>query len=950
MKYDYHNTLTTQINAQKPRSFYIPFPTADFPDCEFNSPKVTLLSDWKFSYYPKTTDEAFESTPLGKIKVPSCWQILGYDNNQYTNVRFPFPYDPPHILKDNPCGVYETEFKAKELSGKYYINFEGADSCLYLFVNGGFVGYSTVSHSSAEFDITKNLKSGCNKIKVVVVKWCSASYLEDQDKLRMSGLFREVYVLNRPEKHLRDYKITTDLVECGGIINVSLDLSAEVSLFEGEKLIQRQTGENVRFAIENAKLWTAETPYLYTLVIFYNGEYIREYVGIRKVFIDGAVFKINGAPVKFKGVNRHSMTVNGYVESVDDMIKDIMLMKKHNVNAVRTSHYPPHPLFTRLCDKYGIYVLEEADMESHGTVHRFFGARWDDYNDIVDRECFKEQMLHRQLRMVERDKNRSSVVIWSLGNETGWIGDGNSVMFPDLWKAPTNTNYLTDALKYLKSLDKTRPVHYEGWYIINEDNQSLPSAIPDMNSRMYPPIDFIKYICENKPCVPLILCEYTHAMGNSCGDVGDYWDVIYNRAECCGGFVWEWCNHGVKQGGKNYYGGDFGDELNDGNFCVDGLVELDRGEVHSSLKEISEVYSPCNILFENNKFYIENRNDFASLNNFICVVKVVKNGITVSEKQTDISGVNARSKKLLDITVPTADGYTTVDFVFTDKVCGIESIKQIVISSEYPVTELTDGKVEYGLEIDEQGFLRSIEYNGGEYVLPGMRINMWRAPTDNDRSGMKWKECFLDKPSYYLRTIERKENIVTANIAVVHDSRVPIAEVQIVYVFKKEGIEIKVVADIDHHIENIPRFGLTFMLPKIYETVEYFGRGPYECYSDKRNLSHIGLFTSSVSALSCDYIRPQENGNHTNVRKVRCISGGKALVIESKNDFEFSVRDYDEYTDFKHNFEIVHENKLYLNVDYKQRGIGSGSCGPRLDKRYEISEKHIEYDFTIIPE
>ena len=950
MKYNLHETLTTQKNALKTRSFYIPFPNRNFTENEFFSPCVTLLSDWKFSYFPKITDEAFECIPSDNIKVPSCWQILGYDQNQYTNVRYPFPYDPPYILKDDPCGVYETTYSAEKISGRYYMNFEGADSCLYLFVNGDFVGYSTVSHSSAEFDITPFLKEGENKIKVVVVKWCCASYLEDQDKLRMSGLFREVYILRRPENHLRDYRITTDVKGCDGIIDITLDADAEVSLYDGERLLDKKSGKELYFTVENARLWTAETPELYQLIIACNGEYIREFVGIRKVKIDGTVFKINGAPIKFKGVNRHSMTINGYVESVDDMVKDILLMKRHNVNAVRTSHYPPHPLFTRLCDKYGIYVLEEADIESHGAISRYTGSGWHQYNDIVEREEFKEQMLHRQYRMVERDKNRPSVVIWSLGNETGWISDGESVMFLDLVSPPANCNNLIDTMKYLKSLDTTRPVHYEGWYIITEKNKSDPRSLPDINSRMYPPIEFMQYICDHEPAVPLILCEYTHAMGNSCGDVAAYWDLIYSRKECCGGFVWEWCDHGVKKDGKQYYGGDFGDKLNSSNFCIDGLVELDRSSVHSSLKEVAEAYSPCNAIYDKGAFYIENRNDFVTLDSFSCVCRITKNGGTVSEMPIDITGIKPHEKKAIAVKLPAVDGFTTADFIFTDCIYGIKNVKQIVLSEQYPITELTDGAPGYSYELDDRGFLSSVKSGGKNYILPETKINMWRAPTDNDRNDLKWKDYFVGDLSFFLRSLDKKGGDITAHIAVVHDSRMPLAEVAITYSQKKEGIKINVAADIDEHFEVLPRFGITFALPKDYNVAEYFGRGPFECYADKKNLSHIGKFTSKIKDLCFEYVRPQESGNHTDTYFIELSGNGKKLKIESEKGVNFSIRDWDEHLDFKHNFEIVHEDKWYLNIDYKQRGIGSASCGPKLDEKYEIKEKHIEFSFTLIPE
>lgn len=948
MKYNYHNTLTTQINALPTRSFYIPFADKNFTCNDFDSPQVTLLTEWKFSYFEKISDAAFECEPSADIKVPSCWQILGYDKNRYANIRYPFPYAPPHILKDNPCGVYQTEYVVSNIEGKYYINFEGADSCLYLFVNDDFVGYSTVSHSSAEFDVTQFLHVGVNKIKVVVVKWCSASYLEDQDKMRMSGLFREVYVLHRPENHLRDYKIVTGVEGVNGSIDIETDKESIVELYSfDDTLLEVKKGQKLRFNVKNAHLWTAETPYLYKLVIICNGEYIREYAGIRVVNPQGNVFCINGSPVKFKGVNRHSMTVNGYVESFDDMLRDIMLMKKHNINAVRTSHYPCHPLFTKLCDRYGIYVLEEADLETHGAVESYPGSGWDHYNDIVERVEFKEQLLHRQYRMVQRDKNRPSVVIWSIGNETGWISEENSVLY--LWQAPpTNNNYLVDTVEYLKSLDSTRPTHYEGWYVITEKNKNAHRVQPDMISRMYPSVEFMQKMCDEKPIVPIILCEYTHAMGNSCGDVKAYWDFIYSHKECCGGFVWEWCNHGVKKDGKNYYGGDFGEIISDGNFCIDGLVELDRSSVHPSLLEVSQVYSPCNVVYENGEFFVENLNDFTTLDNYVCKCIITRNGIIASESIADIKGITPHMRKKIQTAVPDGDGYICVNFVFTDNIFGIENIRQTVISDNYAAGSLSDGKPTYDCRFDDNGYIESLIKDGKQYLLPQMRINMWRAPMDNDMARAKWRSYFLDSAYSFTKSIEVNGNVVMARIAVVQDSRMPLADVIIEYILKSDGIAIKVIADIDEHMEDIPRFGLRFSLPKAYKKVKYFGRGPYECYSDRCNLSYIGLFETDIEKLGYDYVRPQNNGNRCNVREITLSGNGQSLSIQSGKDFEFSVQDFDEYVDFKHNFEIVHEDKWYFNVDYRQRGVGSAACGPDLCDKYKITEKHIEYGFDII--
>ena len=503
MQFSYHLQLKTQVNACKPRSYYIPFPNETFSFEKGASAFVTELKDWSFGFFEELPEDVLAAALPARVRVPHCWQRDGFDKDMYSNIAYPFAFDPPYIDKPIPCGIYETKVCIADTQDEYYLNFEGADSCLYLFVNGAFAGYSTVSHSSAEFDVTALLKAGENTVRVVVMKWCTGSYLEDQDKLRMSGLFRDVYLLRREKGHLHDYKITSDVRGDTGVIRFSCDKPCRLTLLDGEKEIACREGKDEEFLIPGARLWTAETPEVYTLHIACGREHFREYVGIRTIVADGAVFRINSAPVKFKGVNRHSMTVNGYVESIGDLERDLKMFKRYNINAVRTAHYPPHPLLPVLCDIYGIYLLEEADLETHGTVLQHNDAsELTRFSDLSADEAWKELYVHRAERMVARDKNRASVVIWSVGNESGW---------------GCNTEASANAIHALDS----RPVHYEGVYDPVTDDWREEHCL-DVCSRMYPSCKDIRKLLDRGVKKPFVLCEYTHAMGNSCGDVSAY--------------------------------------------------------------------------------------------------------------------------------------------------------------------------------------------------------------------------------------------------------------------------------------------------------------------------------------------------------------------------------------------------------------------------------------------
>lgn len=569
-----------RIGTMPHRSYYIPFAEDDIIrtkhsilDRTSSSRFTSFDGVWQIKQLDHVEDFDINEMLGDSIPVPSCVQMHGYDHIQYLNIRYPFPVMLPHLPYDNPCWHYRRTFNLKKQKGeKYYINFEGVDSAFYLYINGQFKGYSQISHATSEFDITELAVNGENTIDVLVLKWCISTYLECQDKFRFSGIFRNVYMLTRPENHITDYKIETTFDGNDGILTFINEspISIRIALENNEIIVPANMKSEI--IVPNVKRWTAETPNLYTLELYANGEKIIESVGFRQISIEGKVFKINGEAIKLKGVNRHDFNCEtAATVSLEELARDIHLMKELNVNAVRTSHYPNSPEFYMLCDTFGIYVMDEADLEMHGACSRdgrYDIPLWEEY---AENDFFTPGITDRHTALVERDKNRPSVIIWSLGNESSF----GKAFF--------------EGANYIKNRDKTRPVHYEG--LQNADPKYYYTELVDMVSMMYPSFETIREKVLDNPQEnrPFVLCEYTHAMGNSCGDIAEYWDMIYNNEQMMGGFVWEWADHGIKTDKGFLYGGDFKEPEHDGNFCADGLLTPDR-KIKSNALEMKAVY------------------------------------------------------------------------------------------------------------------------------------------------------------------------------------------------------------------------------------------------------------------------------------------------------------------------------------------------------------------------
>jgi len=570
-----------RIGTTPHRSYYIPFAPDDtvktihgILDRTSSSRFTSLDGVWQIKQHDHADDFDVNEKLDESIPVPSCVQMHGYDQIQYINVRYPFPVMLPHLPYENPCWHYRRTFELKKQNGeRYYVNFEGVDSAFYLYINGNFKGYSQISHATSEFDITELVTDGENTIDVLVVKWCISSYLECQDKFRFSGIFRNVYMLTRPEKHVTDYKIETAFSDSNGILTFINESDVDIRLVLDGNSTTAPARTKAQLTVPKVKPWTAESPNLYTLELYANDEKIIESIGFREVTIDGKVFKINGEPVKLKGVNRHDFNCEtAATVSLEDLVKDVRLMKELNVNAVRTSHYPNSPEFYMLCDTFGIYVMDEADLEMHGACSRDGGYDRKLWMEYAEDTFFEPGITDRHIALVERDKNRPSVIIWSLGNESSF----GEAFFK--------------GAKYIKARDNTRPVHYEGIFW-NADPKYFYTELVDMRSSMYASVQEIQKSVLDNPDEnrPFVLCEYTHAMGNSSGDIAEYWDLIYKNEQLMGAFVWEWADHGIKTEKGLLYGGDFNETEHDGNFCADGLLTPDR-KLKSAALEMKAVY------------------------------------------------------------------------------------------------------------------------------------------------------------------------------------------------------------------------------------------------------------------------------------------------------------------------------------------------------------------------
>ena len=1010
----YEDLKIMHENTMPSRAYYMPASHDMGPLVEdrFSSDRVICMNGtWEFQYFnsiydlqEKFYEQGYDCSRFTQVEVPGVWQNYGYDSHQYTNVRYPIPLDPPYVPQENPCGAYVRKFyyEIPEEAPRAYLNFEGVDSCFYVWVNGKYVGYSQVSHATSEFDVTEVLKNGENTLAVLVLKWCDGTYLEDQDKFRMSGIFRDVYFVNRPENVVYDYFTTTEIQEEQAVITVQASyqgkaVPTKLTLYDAEhkEIASQVFQENIGtvythkavILVKEPNLWNPEQPYLYTLVLETEGEVITDRIGLREICVKDAVLYVNGTAIKFKGVNRHdSDPVTGFVIGLEQMKKDLQMMKESNFNAVRSSHYPNVPYFYQLCDEYGFFVIAEADNESHGTQSQYLkDSNWENvsrkWNErISDNPEFIPATLDRTKLCVHREKNRPCIIIWSMGNECGY-----GCTFEE-------------ALKWTKGFDSTRLTCYESSFY-RSDRRKYDYSNIDIFSRMYPSLEEIQEYMDKKPDKPLLLIEYCHAMGNGPGDLEDYFQIIYEYDVLCGGFVWEWCDHAIYQGQaangkeKYLYGGDFGEEVHDGNFCMDGLVYPDRTP-HTGLLEYQNVYRPARVVSfcqKTGELCLENYMNYVDLKDYIYLVYEVNcDGKLLEKKQFILQESVLPHKKgtiLLYITVPDSGKcYLKVSYhlkhgtsvMAQGSRMGFDEIllknqdgrnqqaTALLETQEQKEAEVQVSETDRFLSVRSDtffyvynklsGLFEQLSVDGEELLETPMELNIWRAPTDNDRKiKQEWIDAGYDRSkarAYDTHWEMNGEGIrIYSTVSVAAVAIQKVLDIEAVWKIYRTGeISVKMHVKKDREFPQLPRFGIRLFLRGEYENLKFYGLGPHESYRDKcRSCSH-GLYDTTVEEQHEDYICPQENGSHTDCDYLMLEKENQTVTAVSSRPFSFNVSYYsqEELTRKAHNFELEKSGSTIVCLDYAQNGIGSNSCGPELRKEYQFTEETFTFDMKFL--
>ena len=1002
----YENLSVLHENTMPARAYYIPASKRmdNLVEHREESDRMQLLNGtWKFQYFNSIYDiqdsffeKNYDTENFDEIQVPSVWQMAGYDTHQYTNIRYPFPFDPPYVPQNIPCGVYvhTFEYSRDEKAPKSFLNFEGVDSCFYVWINGSYIGYSQVSHMTSEFDVTDVLQDGTNTVAVLVMKWCDGSYLEDQDKFRMSGIFRDVYILKRPKQAISDYHIKTRIEDMLAKVEIEMKfyspLNVKISIEDrnGAVVALGSIAEEGKAVLEIAspELWNTENPYLYKLILETENEVIVDHIALRKIEIKDQVIYLNGQKIKFRGVNRHdSDPVTGFTINTEQITTDLTLMKQHNFNAIRSSHYPNAPFFYEMCDKYGFMVIDEADIEAHGPFmiyrkedtdyNRF--KRWNE--KIADDPVWEEAIVDRVKLMVERDKNRFCIVMWSMGNESAY-----------------GCNF-EKALAWTKKFDPDRITQYESARYRNYDETYDYSNL-DVYSRMYPALSEIQEYLDKDGSKPFLLVEYCHSMGNGPGDFEDYFQMIQDNDKMCGGFVWEWCDHAIAHGtaenGKTIYayGGDHGEEIHDGNFCMDGLVYPDR-TVHTGLLEYKNVYRPARVISydkESGELVLHNYMDFDDLKDYVKIsYELTQDGLVISKGILPEFSVapHGEGKTNLKINVPENGkcylkliyhlkkelplldedhilGFDEIEVSKEDTKCKLAEkwIPKTVVDSELQVNE-NDTQIhikgrEFAYTIDKRTALfTEMKFAGREYLNHPMELNIWRAPTDNDMYiKSEWKKAHYDRAytrAYTTEVVQGRHGVkIISHASVVAKTVQKILDVMIAWKIDDIGrIDADIAVTKDDEFPDLPRFGVRMFLDKKLTDARYFGMGPQESYRDKHQAASHGLYRANVGDLHEDYIRPQENGSHYDCEYVELNNSRYGIVVSAENAFSFNASYYtqEELEKKTHNYELTESDSVVFCVDYALNGIGSNSCGPVVLDQYRFDDVLFRFQFTIVP-
>lgn len=1004
MNYKINRNLHTDFsifeeNKLKERSYFIPFSSSkklaktNYKNERYNSDRVIMLSgEWDFAYYerlsliPDVLDT--DTVSFDKITVPCTWQRTGYDQIAYINTRYPFPKKPPHIPFDVAAGVYRKTVDIKKSGIRRTLSFLGVAGALAVYVNGEYVGYSEGSHNTAEFDITAFLRNGSNEIVAVNYKWSNGSYLECQDMFRENGIFRDVFITEFAGSYIRDFTLRSSK-NSDGTYNLDIDVEGcfekdtriEIKSAEEEPVICASLLPEKGAGLSNLAVdeWSAEIPNLYELtIVLYKEdkevEAIRTYYGFKNVEIKGEVFLFNGKAIKFKGVNHHDTHMTkGYAMSLEDMELDIQLMKEYNCNAVRTSHYPPDPAFLTMCDMYGLYVVDEADIETHG----FYAVPHSTYNPnrLSNDISWASHYLDRVKRMYGRDKNHPSITMWSLGNESG------GYKCQDV------------CYEYLKNANPEIPVHYEG--AIRSRRWAY-----DVVSRMYGTPDLMRKILngtagDKYKGKPFFQCEYAHAMGNGPGGLEEYMQLFYSSDQFMGGCIWEWADHSVYDENAEYkwtYGGDHNEPIHDGNFCVDGLFYPDRKPSSGAL-EMKACYRPIRAKQINgNIFELWNTRSFADSSDIQIAFSVLVDG-EGRDMGTVSSVIPAGSKKKIQINSEyfnQTDRDVFVNFIYTDKCSGDEIAAEQVIVSQAALkkadNQLKSAEVssvgntiniafDNGRAIfDKKRGLVSYQKNGLEYLNQkpydkenGFVPHIYRGRLDNDQyMVIFWKIIGLDCS---------KAKLVSCDIKSKHSSNGTIKYISTVYDFVTRGVFVLARATVDYFFDKngkitissslnkvfpltdqLPRFGVHTELKNEFENVKYYGRGPVENYSDFKEHAPIGVYETTVSNMAHKYIKPQDSGNRGDVRYGMLTNengaGLKFTALYKYINFNANHFTLGQLKKAKHIEDLPDVDTTFVAIDGFVRGTGSGSCGPIPSKEHMIDFgylKPLSFSFEVEP-
>ncbi|EMN7830983.1 beta-galactosidase [Staphylococcus pseudintermedius] len=988
MEFNFHTNVNIQHVNMLPRTAYkLPYTSIEEyqtnPERHHMHRVTSLNGEWDFQYFASLDHFRQRSSyaQKGIITVPSVWNLQGYDQLQYCNVQFPIPFDLPHVPDNASCGYYEKIFTIKNYQEglDYHLTFEGVSGAHYIWVNGEFVGYAQISHALSQFDITERVTEGDNHIAVLVLKYSDATYFEDQDMFRHSGIFRDVYIVARQRERLNDYQIHTAIGDSVGYIDVTVqDVEEGVTLHyqllnpDQRSITEGTLNERMtRISVTEPRLWSAEHPDLYTLIIEANGEYFVQRVGIREVKIAQQQLWMNGQAVKLRGVNYHdSHPQTGYTVTEEQLIKDLTLMKKANFNAIRTAHYPKSPRFYELTDQYGFYVMSEADLETHGVALLYGDENLDDFNLIMDDPRYEQAVVDRIDASIVPFKNFSSIISWSMGNESGYGCN------------------MERGLAHAKALDASRPLHYEGAHYAasHHDRSNL-----DMISRMYPSPEEVETRYLTKPNLdkPFVLCEYAHAMGNSPGGLKAYHELMERYDSFIGAFVWEWCDHaiqvGVKEGRPMYrYGGDFGEKVHDGHFCVDGIVSPQRTP-HAGYYEFQQVHRPLVFIArEGTRLMFKNKLDFTNIHDYVTLQIMV----------TTITGETATFTVDAPYIEPHAQGELDIaPYVHLDikdlSTCTIQYIlkaghplltpgerighDQVVfqrIESTHFVPETTEiplylNETETTIQVKRGRWcyildkhtanLQQVSHQQTMLLSEGSQLNIWRAPTDNDiQIQQGWRTAKYDTayPKVYHTHVQQQEDhvIITFDMSMVEDSRPRLVEGIVTWTISEDGtIHVAHQLKKDVRMPSLPRLGVTFGLPDRFQALTYYGQGPYESYQDKQEASYLSVFNTTVRDQYEHPIFPQEVGAHIDTTYVGLHDGNYTCAVWSETPLSMNAKPYSDamLTEANHDDELEETGVSYLHIDTAQSGIGTNSCGPELPEQYRLLQEHYHFDFKL---